>query len=67
MAGRIEHQRCSRTDRVQKNHRILGKNTIFNEHPVCNVIDKVVKVENQQHGNHAAGMTDLNENGKEGS
>ena len=30
----VEHQRCSRTDRVQKNHKILRKNTIFNEHPV---------------------------------
>ena len=26
------HQRCSRTGRVQKNHK--GKDTIFNEHPV---------------------------------
>ena len=26
------HQRCSRTDRVQKIHNILGKNTKFNEH-----------------------------------
>ena len=25
---------CSRTGRVQKNHNILRKNTIFNEHPV---------------------------------
>ena len=30
----VENQRCSRTDRVQKNHNILRKNTIFNEHPV---------------------------------
>ena len=30
----IEHKRCSRTGRVQKNHKILRKNTIFNEHPV---------------------------------
>ena len=29
----VEHQRCGRTGRVQKNHK--GKNTIFNEHPVC--------------------------------
>ena len=28
---RLEHQRCSRTGRVQKNHKIYGKNTIFNE------------------------------------
>ena len=30
----VEHQRCSRTGRVQKNHKILRKNTIFNEHPI---------------------------------
>ena len=30
----VKHQRCSRTGRVQKNHNILRKNTIFNEHPV---------------------------------
>ena len=30
----VENQRCSRTGRVQKNHKILRKNTIFNEHPV---------------------------------
>ena len=30
----VEHQRSSRTGRVQKNHRILRENTIFNEHPV---------------------------------
>ena len=30
----VEHQRCSRTGRVQKNHKILRKNTIYNEHPV---------------------------------
>ena len=30
----VEHKRCSRTGRVQKNHKILRKNTIFNEHPV---------------------------------
>ena len=30
----VEHQRCSRTGRVQKNHQILKKSTIFNEHPV---------------------------------
>ena len=30
----VEHQRCSRTGRVQKYHKILRKNTIINEHPV---------------------------------
>ena len=30
----VEHQRCSRTGRVQKKHKILRKNTIFNEHTV---------------------------------
>ena len=30
----VKHQRWSRTCRVQKNHNILRKNTIFNEHPV---------------------------------
>ena len=30
----VENQRCSRTDRVQKNPKVLRKNTIFNEHPV---------------------------------
>ena len=30
----VEHQRCSRTCWVQKNQKILRKNTIFNEHPV---------------------------------
>ena len=30
----VEHQRCCRTDRVQKNYNNLRKNTIFNEHPV---------------------------------
>ena len=28
------HRRCSRTDRVQKNHKIWRKNTIIKEHPV---------------------------------
>ena len=32
----LEHQRGSRTDRVQKNHKILRKK-IFNEHPVAYV------------------------------
>ena len=31
----VKHQRCSRTCRVQENHNISRKNTIFNEHPVC--------------------------------
>ena len=30
----VEHQRCSRTDKVKKNNNILRKNTIFNERPV---------------------------------
>ena len=30
----VEHQRCSNTGRVQKNSKILRKNTIINEHPV---------------------------------
>ena len=30
----VKHQRRSRYGRVQKNHNILRKNTIFNEHPV---------------------------------
>ena len=33
-ARQVENQRCSRTGRVKKNHKILRKNTIFNEHPV---------------------------------
>ena len=31
----VEHQRCSRIGRVKKNHNILRKNAIFNEHTVC--------------------------------
>ena len=30
----VEHQRCSRTGRVEKNHNILRKYPIYNEHPV---------------------------------
>ena len=30
----VKHRRCSRIYTVQKNHNILGKNTIFIEHPV---------------------------------
>ena len=30
----VKHQRCSRSCRVQKNHNILRKDTIFNEHTV---------------------------------
>ena len=30
----VENQRWSRTERVKKNHKMLRKNTIFNEHPV---------------------------------
>ena len=35
---KIEQQRCSRTGKVQKNHKILKKNTIFNEHPVIRFV-----------------------------
>ena len=31
----VEHQRCSRAGRVQKNSEILRKNAIINEHPVA--------------------------------
>ena len=31
----VKRQRCSRTWRVQKNHNILRKNTIFNEYPAA--------------------------------
>ena len=34
----VEHQRCRRTGRVQKNHKILRKNTIITEHPVLSSI-----------------------------
>ena len=36
--SQVEHQRCSRTGRVEKIQKNLRKNTIFNEHPVnyCN-------------------------------
>ena len=34
----VENLRCSRTDRVQKNQKNLRKNTIFNEHPVYEII-----------------------------
>ena len=30
----VKHKGCRRTCRVQKNHNILKKNTIFYEHPV---------------------------------
>ena len=30
----VKYHHCIRTDRVQKNHYIIRKNTIFNEHPV---------------------------------
>ena len=33
----VKNQRCSRTVRDQKNHNILRKNTIFNEHPVSHL------------------------------
>ena len=38
----VEHQRSSRTGRVQKNSDILRKNTIINEHPVA--MDRVMTV-----------------------
>ena len=48
-----EHQRCSRADRVQKNHNILRKNTILNEHPVPDdprgVLDGVEQLEFKGH------------------
>ena len=37
----IENQRCSKAGRVQKNHKILRKSTIFNEHPVYPSIVRV--------------------------
>ena len=33
-ARKVEYQRWSRIGRVQKNHKVLRKNTILNEHPV---------------------------------
>ena len=39
----VEDQRCSRTGRVKKNHNILRKNTIFNEHPVCYFVRIIYK------------------------
>ena len=33
----VKHQHCRRTGRVQKGHKILRKNTIFNEHPVFKI------------------------------
>ena len=51
----VEHQRCSRTGRVQKNVKILRKNTIFNEHLVlhreisnncfCNILQQLKRLE----------------------
>ena len=35
----VEHQRCSRTGRVQKIYKILRKITIFNEHPVPYIVE----------------------------
>ena len=41
----VKHQCCSsRTCRVQKNHNILGKNTIFNEHPVYEEVGCGVRI-----------------------
>ena len=40
-----EHQRCNRTGRVQKNHKISRKNTIFNEHwTPCTFLVTCVKI-----------------------
>ena len=42
----VKHQRCSRSGWVQKNHNILRKNTIFNEHPVkqkWDIFSKILK------------------------
>ena len=36
----VENQRFSRTGRVKKNHNILRKNTVFNEHSVCKCVFK---------------------------
>ena len=41
----VEHQRCRRTGRVQKNHKIR-KNTIFNEYPVLNYQSSNVQLPN---------------------
>ena len=38
----VEHQRCSRTGRVQKISKNVRKNTIFNEHPVPSYLDLIV-------------------------
>ena len=41
----VEHQRCSRTGRFQKIHKILSKNvTIFNEHPAFKGAGHVVEL-----------------------
>ena len=39
----VESQRCGRTGRVQKNYKILRKNTIFNEHPVSSLTPSVAQ------------------------
>ena len=36
----VEHQGCSRTGRVQKNHKTSRKNTFLNEHPVCHTFGR---------------------------
>ena len=40
--GQVERQHCSRTGRVQKNHKMF-KNTIFNDHPVKNKKGNICK------------------------
>ena len=47
----VENQRCSRTGRVQKNPKILKKNTIFNEHPVPTLCCGVQKIRKCSHEN----------------
>ena len=44
----VKHQRCRRTYKVQKNHNILSKNTIFNEHPATiNASSRDLAIEKQ--------------------
>ena len=38
----VEHQRCSRTGRVQKNKKKLRKNTTSNEHPMNDTVRTVL-------------------------
>ena len=39
LARQVGHQHCSRSGRVQKNHKILRKKHNFNEHPVSSAIN----------------------------